>query len=265
MMDTGSLVLFFGIAGAVVGIGLYFAASSVREMNRALREAAARLGGTFREGGLFDDPEVDFTLAHSRAYLRICRRDRGALPYMRAAVDIRNRTKGRFSIEPVSLPVAFLRHFGPPYVTIGDREFDREYAVQSEPRSIAERVFAPSRRAQAIASVRRLLPEGRPSIVLDEEYLVVQVTRYDPDPELLMALVKTAEEILGYLLESAPLPGIRVENVSSLSGGECPVCGSRMEEDVVNCEACRTPHHRECWHYMGRCTTYACRGRRFVA
>jgi hypothetical protein len=181
------------------------------------------------------------------------------------AVDVKNRTSGRFSITPITFPLAFVRHYGKPYVAVGDKGFDRDYAVQSEPSFIAARVFAPSRRDQAMATVRRLNPYEGPSIALEETALIVQVRQDDPDPGLLMTLVTTAEEMLGYLLESAPLPGIRLEDVRVLSGGECPVCGSAMEEGVIRCEACRTPHHRECWQYMGRCTTYACRGRRFIA
>lgn len=32
-----------------------------------------------------------------------------------------------------------------------------------------------------------------------------------------------------------------------------------MTAAVVGCRACRTPHHAECWSYLGRCSTYACR------
>lgn len=265
MMGPGSLILFFAIACAVIATGAYLSVSAVREMNEALRKIRVRLGGRLQEGGLFDEPGLDFTLGGCPAYLRAGRRDRMSMPYLRVAVDLRNRTSGRFSIAPITFHRAFLKRYGTPYVDVGDRDFDRDYAVQSEPTSIAARVFAPSRRQEAIASVLRLKAYENPSIELDETYLVVQVRQYDAEDELLTALVKTAEDMLGYLLESAPLPGVKLEDVRVLSGGECPVCGSAMEEGVIRCEACRTPHHRECWQYMGRCTTYACRGRRFVA
>jgi len=157
-----------------------------------------------------------------------------------------------------------MRHFGPPYVTVGNRDFDREYAVQSVPASLASRAFAPSQRDQVIATIRRLKGLERPSIDLNDEYLTVQVLDYEADPEILMRLVTTAEEMLGYLLRSAPMPGIRLEEVRLDSCGECQVCGSPLEEAVVRCDICRTPHHRECWLYVGHCTTYACKGRRFV-
>lgn len=41
----------------------------------------------------------------------------------------------------------------------------------------------------------------------------------------------------------------------------CGVCGDPFGADVVRCSLCETPHHAECWSYMGGCTTYACEGR----
>ena len=38
----------------------------------------------------------------------------------------------------------------------------------------------------------------------------------------------------------------------------CMVCGDDINEDLVYCTSCRTPHHRECWLYYGACSTYGC-------
>ena len=38
----------------------------------------------------------------------------------------------------------------------------------------------------------------------------------------------------------------------------CLVCGDPIKDQVVFCRTCRTPHHRECWDYFGRCSVYAC-------
>ena len=47
-------------------------------------------------------------------------------------------------------------------------------------------------------------------------------------------------------------------------GGECQICGSAMEERIVLCAKCRTPHHEECWTFNGSCSTYACKEIRFT-
>jgi hypothetical protein len=57
--------------------------------------------------------------------------------------------------------------------------------------------------------------------------------------------------------ESAPLQ-------VDARAGECQVCGEAMETRVVFCAKCRTPHHEECWSYVGQCSTYGCREIRFT-
>jgi hypothetical protein len=59
------------------------------------------------------------------------------------------------------------------------------------------------------------------------------------------------------LQESAPL---RVD----AKAGDCQVCGEKMESRVIYCAKCRTPHHEECWSYVGTCSTYGCREIRFT-
>lgn len=40
----------------------------------------------------------------------------------------------------------------------------------------------------------------------------------------------------------------------------CRVCGTELIGELVACERCQTPHHKDCWEYWGRCATYGCTG-----
>lgn len=43
------------------------------------------------------------------------------------------------------------------------------------------------------------------------------------------------------------------------SSGCCGVCGEvTIEQEVVYCQSCQTPHHNDCWKYNGGCSIYAC-------
>lgn len=71
------------------------------------------------------------------------------------------------------------------------------------------------------------------------------------------------EWIASVLRRARPKPK-EVEVVATFSpGGICQICGTGMEERVVWCARCRTPHHRECWDYTGMCSTFGCREIRF--
>ena len=42
----------------------------------------------------------------------------------------------------------------------------------------------------------------------------------------------------------------------------CKVCGEAILDDaVIVCAACNTPHHRDCWEYVGGCSIYGCSGK----
>lgn len=42
----------------------------------------------------------------------------------------------------------------------------------------------------------------------------------------------------------------------------CMVCGMNVQSQGVSCVKCKTRHHRDCWEYIGKCSTYACRSRK---
>lgn len=46
-------------------------------------------------------------------------------------------------------------------------------------------------------------------------------------------------------------------------GVTCNVCGEAIYEihQVTTCSKCTTPHHTECWDYVGHCSTFGCFGR----
>jgi hypothetical protein len=63
------------------------------------------------------------------------------------------------------------------------------------------------------------------------------------------------------------IKGVHVPETATMqvdaAAGECQVCLEKMVSRVVYCAKCRTPHHEECWSYMGMCSTYGCREIRF--
>ena len=141
---------------------------------------------------------------------------------------------------------------------------DRDYVIKATPESLAARVFSPERRDHVIASVRRLQGFPRPVLSITRDQLVVKVSQNLADEDAVVRLVRTAEDFLGYLFQMGT-PGIELGEVQTARAGSCPVCGTTMNDRLVKCEICRTPHHEECWKYVGQCSTYACKGKRSVA
>ena len=44
----------------------------------------------------------------------------------------------------------------------------------------------------------------------------------------------------------------------------CQFCGCELDDEVVLCQSCSTPHHKDCFECNGICTTYACGSSSYV-
>ena len=266
MITTLELMLLLGLCAVVILTGLILSFSAAIRRNKAVREVAGRLGGSYGEGGLFGEPVVTFRLSGREAWLGSFSGDRDSSPFTRVVVNVRGHTQGTLHIAPEGFASGFVKIYLRHDVAIGDPEFDRRYVVNAQPEALARQVFHPTQRAQAITSVLRLAGLKSPTIDLDRTYLTVQARAVVTDVQQLMAMVQTAEEFLSYCFIPQPGQGdMQIVEVLVATQGKCPVCGADLIGDQVRCELCRTPHHSECWKYMGRCSTYACKSRRSVA
>ena len=58
-----------------------------------------------------------------------------------------------------------------------------------------------------------------------------------------------------------PAPDPRIEVIESrvdAAAASCPVCAASLGEEHVSCRRCDSPHHSECWEYIGCCSTFGC-------
>ncbi len=80
-------------------------------------------------------------------------------------------------------------------------------------------------------------------------------------PEALLDAVAASCRLLQTLFAACglPHPGTQESGPASDSGaGTCQICGGELAGERHRCPECRTPHHRECWEYLGGCSTYGC-------
>ena len=161
--------------------------------------------------------------------------------------------------------VAAAQFLGSQDLKIGHPEFDRIWHITARPDSLAQRIFTEDRRDQVIESVLRIGGFPSPSIEITRDTLIVRANGMLMREEEILALAKTAIEFLDYLFNLGPEAGIAWVLGGEAEPGLCPVCASLLAEGVIRCDKCRTPQHEECWVYVGQCSTYACKGKRFVA
>src|SRR5262249_9815413 len=90
--------------------------------------------------------------------------------------------------------------------------------------------------------------------------LEIQVTECLKDVPVVLAMKRTAEEFVGFLTSKGEA-GIQFVESAERMSGNCPICTSVLREPLVRCARCRSPHHAECWTYLGRCAVYGCEPR----
>lgn len=135
-------------------------------------------------------------------------------------------------------------------VAIGDETFDAGYNVYASPKTLAGQVFAPERRRQVMATVRRF---ENPTITVEHRSLEIRVVGVLEEAGLRL-LIQTADEMMGYLVDSEGIHWVESQSLA----GICPVCTTPAAEPVAVCPRCRVPHHQQCWDYLGRCAVYGC-------
>lgn len=63
---------------------------------------------------------------------------------------------------------------------------------------------------------------------------------------------------------SKDLEFVKQSNVVVVSDIICPVCSVQVQENIVTCVRCKTPHCADCWEYNGQCATFACNEKRHI-
>ena len=240
---------------------------------RAYRHLATKYHGRYESRGLSDPPTVSFI--HNGSVIRV-----GLAPTIagQAAQIPRTRVVTRFGRGiPFRLELAPMARPAPPQapkgtrsVKVGDPAFDRGFLVQANDLEMARDFLDPKVRA-SIGNLQRMVHAGGILVSINPERLLVQVDRnLGQSVDALAAAVGEALIIHDGLLDGVLVrmnQGIAIveqpDTLKEDSGPAiCKVCGEAIVEDaVIVCASCNTPHHRDCWEYVGGCSIYGCSGK----
>jgi len=240
----------------------------------AYRQLAARFQGRYESRGLSDPPTVSF--AHNGSAVRV-----GLAPQVSGQPQsARTRVVARFSnglpfrmeLAPTARPAPAQAPKGTRLVRIGDPEFDRGYVVQANDPEMARAFLAPSVR-WAIINLHRLSPPAGMLVSINPERLLVQVDRnlgaYAGVLESMVQATLAIHDGLRQGVAARMGQGIAIITVGPAAVEDagppvCKVCGEAILNSRVLCASCRTPHHEDCWEFVGTCSIYGCNGKRSV-
>jgi hypothetical protein len=243
---------------------------------RAYRQLASRYGGRYETRGASDTPTVSF--AYNGSAVRV-----GLAPTIPGQPDQFPRTRVvcrfpagipfRLELAPQSRPDPPQPPKGTRPVAIGEPTFDAVFHVQANDPEMA-RDFLIANVREAINHLARLGPPGGMLLAINPERMLVQVDRnLGTQPEAFLFAVQEALVIHDGLMEGVDRrvkQGIAIVHEVDINYDDeptvCKVCNEPIDAGpVLTCAVCRTPHHRDCWEYVGGCSIYGCNGKVGVA
>jgi hypothetical protein len=195
-----------------------------------------------------------------------------AVPRTRVVARFAKGVPLRLELAPAARPSPNQPPKGTRVVCSGDPEFDRGYIIRANDPDITRDFLSPAVR-WAIENLRRLAPPGGMLISVNPERLLVQVDRnMGAQPEPLCGTVAFALGILDQLVLSVQVrlsQGIAIVAAGPASADDagpplCKVCGESITDKHVVCTTCRTPHHRDCWVFVGGCSIFGCNSKQCV-
>ena len=138
---------------------------------------------------------------------------------------------------------------------VGDPDFDRHFMIKPSSEESA-RALLSERFRRHVMDLHEV--EGsRPLFDVSGGVLHIIKDEYLPVGEGI-ALTKFLSSCMG-LLGCFEMDVAAVQLVdTSGARGVCRVCLAPIESNAVSCSTCGTPHHRECWDYLARCSTFGC-------
>jgi Prokaryotic RING finger family 1 len=240
---------------------------------RAYRNLAAAYHGRYESRGLSDPPTVSFP--HNRSTVRVglaptIAGQPGQIPRTRVVVRFGKGLPFRLELAPICRPAPPQPPRGTRPVRIQDLAFDRTYIVQANDHEMA-RDFLGETVRHSVENLQRMVHPGGMLVSINPERLLVQVDRnLGQSSEALAMAVREALIIHDGLLDGVSRrmgQGIAIVERSEAwdedSGPPiCKVCGEPITAgSVIVCAACNTPHHRDCWEYVGACSIYGCNGK----
>jgi hypothetical protein len=241
---------------------------------RPYRLLAARYRGKFERRGFSDPPTVSFSHNGSNVRVGLAPQLGGKSqpPRTRVVIKFPRGLPLRLELAPSARPAPPQPAKGTRPVRVGDLEFDRAYVVQANDVEMARATLSGPVR-WSVGNLTRLGPPGGMLVSVNPQRLLVQVDRnLGQSTEAIAAAVQDALVIHdGLCLAVAQQLSAGIDIVAAGAAAIedagppiCKVCGEAIVAPGVLCGTCRTPHHRDCWEFIGACSIYGCNGKRSI-
>jgi hypothetical protein len=258
--DTWDLIKVLFVAGFFVVL-FWQARRRNRDRTLELADLAARWGGRVLPGGVFAHPRLEIRVEDEPAEVTFHAADRNKSKWTLIRVNWPCPT--RLRVTPEGFTNWMKSVFGGGDIKVGDAAFDKKFWVVAEDEEWARGVLTPEIQRRLMGFRDDFSVISRKVITLDLGPSGLALKTLEPlldDPGLLETFLEMTSLILRVAQGKTPVAGIDVGAIEVRGGSVCPVCGHGVEGGHP-CPRCRTPHHEDCWTYMGGCAIFGCSSR----
>lgn len=226
--------------------------------NDAYAKLAARYGGKLTRGGWFRKPSARFQWHGGQVEISAHSSTTGSASSPATEATF-TWPDAQLAVEvyPAGVWSRVTRLLGTGSMRIGTKAFDEHYVINTNSPDGAVR-FLSAGVQWHIDRLSRLFHSGDIYLLLSDGELSIRKKQLLRGTAELDSFVRSCLE----LYEQALLT--RTDGIAFVAGQQpeeppkCLVCGEVAIIEIVVCRRCQTPHHKECWHYYGSCTTYGC-------
>lgn len=259
-MDCAVVFVLILFVAALLLVLAMRRASRSRQAYLDYRRVAIAYHGTVRRTGWFGLPDTRFFHGSAQVKLRAFKTG-GAhgRPLTQVVVDW---PEADISCDIVTPRNASRPHFAERLIEVAtsDRDFDSQFNVRINKAGETRTLLNDAVRLQ-LYKLQHAGGSTSLRVRLSNGSFTSQKMKVLRQYEDIMDFVQESLELYEQLLLTRAR-GIEFvagdEQAQLLEEVECRICGELIEDDLVFCRRCKTPHHRECWYYTGVCSLFGC-------
>ena len=258
MEALGVLAILFVIFIIVIAVAVGHARA--RSTGETYSQLARHYGGTSDPGGLFGRPKVQFPHAGAWVIVDVYSTGGKHPTYYTQVHFSGQQPPVRCEVYPERMWSRVGKLMGMEDVEIGSPHFDEQYIIKGDSRAALRSLLTPAVQQQ-IDRLRHFLGNGDVYVSFSRRELLVKKLSYIRDYRTLQEFTRLATGLYDLSVQTGQegIEFVKDAARPKLTEAVCQICGETITSDVVFCRRCRTPHHQDCWHYYGACSTYGCR------
>ncbi|ADB18792.1 hypothetical protein Psta_4142 [Pirellula staleyi DSM 6068] len=265
-MNDGPVFGFF-LFIAVIIIIFVVATLSQQQAQANLQQVVRKYRGKLLyAGGFFSNTKLSIQVGSTQGELEYVRR--GKVDYMVIRLPWPEaRFRCQLQVEDAMKKLGKL--MGMQDIQVGNFVFDDLFMISGEDERAVRELLTPSVQHQ-IVRLYKLHERSSMYSYRDLEVtwmrglLAITKPRGSGSAEIVSAFIDAAADLYEAAL-GACNSGIEIiseKRVLVDVKTACPVCSDELSGALVQCTACKTSHHRDCWSYFGSCATYGCGSKR---